>query len=753
MKVIQFMGAMVVLLLRLQAQIKQRDERDDKQRALIAARDESLALRDQSLKACTKKLADAESIVLHVADPQGQPKLKQSGAGAGAGAAAETNPAPVRTEPAPQTGDKQLAPVEVKAAQGEADWKDYVVYAVTTAAKPIYVKIVDAVRETWAKEIALHGNLITVGSKGDTIPCKDGAGAFSCKEAVTLWRGALRVKASSARWMCVVQEDKYIQPFENAAFLATVDKDTPNLVTKWGCGQHWKYHANSKGNTLPMPKGWHENIFYCEAAARQGAMCGGDGYCLNRPAAMKIIDGHASLDSFLAAYRGSVKNGAGRDFGASDMVTSCFLSSKLGSENDNSFVMKDLDHFASKTATVGVKDINCSDHNPDKKNCEHDYRLHKVDPHFIRNRIYWHMAQPDKMDVITYMKALHDKTETIALAHFIHAHPSLVAGKSVVELGCGCSAVCATVAALSGASRVVATDGDSELLPICTDNMAQNIGGAGADYRCCQLLWGDEAGESAAGAPFDVVLAADVACCVYDGALAALVKSLRSLGAAGATVLLSYQRRHRSEERFFALLRTHFQCSRVPVAQLHADFRQQQPGQSEIHIYRLIARKPTCTHAGRGVHANTVACSMWELRAWTPDDGDDVRALFAEEYADAPAIARKYARRQLARDLSDIGGRYMRDGAGQFWVAVAASTGGKVCETGGACGPRGADGTCEADGTDGADETGGAGRAAARGIIGFVGVRQHKRDVATEAAVVREPSVLEFQLCHFVEGR
>ena len=35
----------------------------------------------------------------------------------------------------------------------------------------------------------------------------------------------------------------------------------------------------------------------------------------------------------------------------------------------------------------------------------------------------------------------------IALAHFIHAHPSLVAGKSVVELGCGCSAVCATVAA------------------------------------------------------------------------------------------------------------------------------------------------------------------------------------------------------------------------------------------------------------------------------------------------------------------
>ena len=49
-------------------------------------------------------------------------------------------------------------------------------------------------------------------------------------------------------------------------------------------------------------------------------------------------------------------------------------------------------------------------------------------------------------------------------------NPSIVAGKRVLELGCGSAGICSMVAA-SSAQFVVATDGDAESLDLLKQNL------------------------------------------------------------------------------------------------------------------------------------------------------------------------------------------------------------------------------------------------------------------------------------------
>ena len=189
----------------------------------------------------------------------------------------------------------------------------------------------------------------------------------------------------------------------------------------------------------------------------------------------------------------------------------------------------------------------------------------------------------------------------LALARYIEAHPGTVAGKNVLELGAGMGLV-STACSLLGAARVVATDGDAAVVEACQRNIVRNLGvaaggadkggdggggGGGARVLARVLRWGDEGAEEAVAPPFDVILAADIVCCVYEGAYVALAGTLQRLCGKHAAVLLSYKRRHGSEERFFELIEPRFRLERVPCDDLHSDF--QQPG-CDITLFRLTPR-------------------------------------------------------------------------------------------------------------------------------------------------------------------
>jgi predicted nicotinamide N-methyase len=104
----------------------------------------------------------------------------------------------------------------------------------------------------------------------------------------------------------------------------------------------------------------------------------------------------------------------------------------------------------------------------------------------------------------------------LALGRWVLEEPSLVAGRSVLELGCGLG-LASVCAALAGAPTVLATDLDDDALRFAAANAAAN----GADERTAfstrRLDWEAAAAPAPADAPaherFDVVLCADV---LYD---------------------------------------------------------------------------------------------------------------------------------------------------------------------------------------------------------------------------------------------
>eukprot|EP00968_Pinguiococcus_pyrenoidosus_P017548 scaffold1747_cov251-Pinguiococcus_pyrenoidosus.AAC.21 len=168
------------------------------------------------------------------------------------------------------------------------------------------------------------------------------------------------------------------------------------------------------------------------------------------------------------------------------------------------------------------------------------------------------------------------------LSALLESNADIVEGKRVVELGCGPGLV-AIAAALAKASRVLATDGDAEVLNLAAENFAANLNEEEAKaVAVAEFLWGDEEQRRALHGPFDVVLAADVAAVPYEEAYEALVQSLLSLVSPEGHVYLAYQRRHASEDAFFERLRQAFkEVEDLGREALHEDFRD-----SPISVFR-----------------------------------------------------------------------------------------------------------------------------------------------------------------------
>lgn len=79
------------------------------------------------------------------------------------------------------------------------------------------------------------------------------------------------------------------------------------------------------------------------------------------------------------------------------------------------------------------------------------------------------------------------------MASVIAVNPTIVAGKRVLELGCGCGGICSMVAVVSAANLVVATDGDSNALNLLTQNLTANLSPPDLDRIITKRLeWGNK---------------------------------------------------------------------------------------------------------------------------------------------------------------------------------------------------------------------------------------------------------------------
>jgi predicted nicotinamide N-methyase len=102
----------------------------------------------------------------------------------------------------------------------------------------------------------------------------------------------------------------------------------------------------------------------------------------------------------------------------------------------------------------------------------------------------------------------------LALAQWLLAHPDIVAGKRVADVGCGCG-IGAIAAKLAGATHVVACDNDPDALLISQINA--DINGVGLEYA---------PEVNSLSTDFDLVLMADV---LYDKSNYPLLQTVKGL--------------------------------------------------------------------------------------------------------------------------------------------------------------------------------------------------------------------------------
>lgn len=100
------------------------------------------------------------------------------------------------------------------------------------------------------------------------------------------------------------------------------------------------------------------------------------------------------------------------------------------------------------------------------------------------------------------------------MAAILARNPSIVSGKRVIELGCGCSGICSMAAATS-AKTVVATDGDAKALELLNQNITSNLSPPLlAKFTTRQLEWGNqeqiEAIKDENKQGFEVIIGTDV---------------------------------------------------------------------------------------------------------------------------------------------------------------------------------------------------------------------------------------------------
>jgi len=178
-----------------------------------------------------------------------------------------------------------------------------VIYGVFTSPRPKYAAQLQAVEETWAKQVPPR-RLLVVGVNGSNPDitykqapwCQDGHvnnPGISCKEATLLSTGY----ELGADWVVVIGSDNYVFPRRFDKMLEHADKKIPQILAIWGCG----------GGK------------YCED--HKSGICGGGGYAISR-AALDAMVGEG-VDAGQRFIQESMHQAATIGGGWSDQVTSC----------------------------------------------------------------------------------------------------------------------------------------------------------------------------------------------------------------------------------------------------------------------------------------------------------------------------------------------------------------------------------------------------------------------------------------------
>jgi predicted nicotinamide N-methyase len=150
---------------------------------------------------------------------------------------------------------------------------------------------------------------------------------------------------------------------------------------------------------------------------------------------------------------------------------------------------------------------------------------------------------------------------SMVLIKYLELHADdLMRNKRIADLGAG-TAVCSIAAALLGASHVLCTDGDSNVVKLARDNVARackQVGGTRDEHDCgCTIIddcpltveqywWGEDPIQTD-GVDVDIILVSD---CVLPKLypIAPLVEALdQMLVKQDASALLSYEHRHFAE--------------------------------------------------------------------------------------------------------------------------------------------------------------------------------------------------------------
>uniref|UniRef100_A0A6S9S5I7 Uncharacterized protein n=2 Tax=Chrysotila carterae TaxID=13221 RepID=A0A6S9S5I7_CHRCT len=180
----------------------------------------------------------------------------------------------------------------------------------------------------------------------------------------------------------------------------------------------------------------------------------------------------------------------------------------------------------------------------------------------------------------------------LALSRYLCAHPDLVRGKSVVELGAGSGAAGLTCAAL-GARQAVLTD-MPDALPLIEHNVRANqLHGCSVTVHAC--TWGNEAHlqqveRLADGGAFDVVLACEVIYKQSADVLEQLAATQQRLAHTQSLILVAYEFRGSMLEDFpyFEAADELFHCE--PISLRPYEDHPHDDGEEDyryLYIYRL----------------------------------------------------------------------------------------------------------------------------------------------------------------------
>lgn len=197
-----------------------------------------------------------------------------------------------------------------------------VLYGIETCSAKKYTDIVDAVFETWAKNVPrkhviMVGGLHDDAEKGLTkVPmiCPDTVGSLSCKETVLLFRAVERAVELDAQWLAVMQEDKFVSPVEVERTLQGFDSSKALVLGPFGCGR------GLEG--------------YCQSVHDDAGLCGGDGYFISRGALDRILLTDQTVHELVNETKAMCPTC--RD--ASDMSSSCLFHKRGFSMSAPNFV-------------------------------------------------------------------------------------------------------------------------------------------------------------------------------------------------------------------------------------------------------------------------------------------------------------------------------------------------------------------------------------------------------------------------------